>query len=406
MKHAIMTIVAAALLLAGCGTQPPPTDPEGMAAFHQSLYTVDTHLDTPSRILDMEVNQGGRKLTGALDGKLDIPRMSEGGLDGAFFVVWTPQGECNDSGYLAARQRAIRLFGVIRTFVDDNPQARLALNAADLISITDAHRHAIFIGMENGFPIGKDLSLLNTYYKMGTRYITLCHSSNNDICDSSTDPDGPRHGGLSDFGKQVVREMNRLGIMVDVSHISDASFFDVLAATDVPVIASHSDARAVCNHPRNMSDSMIVALGKHGGVIQVNLVPDFVREAPDNPPRDSARQDVLDRYGGWAKLDAGSLKAFTADMQAVDSIYPPAPATVSQLVDHIDHIVKLIGIDYVGIGSDFDGGGELDDCTDVSQMEHITAELIRRGYSRNDIRKIWSGNLLRVMRAVEHAAEH
>ena len=206
--------------------------------------------------------------------------------------------------------------------------------------------------------------MIESYYDLGARYMTLSHSSNNDICDSSTDPQGPEHGGLSPFGEEVVAEMNRLGMMVDVSHISDAAVWDVLAITTAPIIASHSNARALYDHPRNLSDDLLNAIAENGGVVQVNLL----YLSPNDP-------DTGERI-----------------------------STVSDVVDHIDHIVEVAGIEHVGIGSDFDGGGVVDGCEDVSKFEAITLELVKRGYNKNEIRKIWSENFMRVFREVEDVA--
>jgi membrane dipeptidase len=211
------------------------------------------------------------------------------------------------------------------------------------------------------------------------------------------------HNGLSEFGEQVVKEMNRVGMMIDVSHISDSSFYQVLALTQVPVIASHSSARAVCDSPRNLNDDMLVKLARNGGVVQVCILSDYVKEPEPYPERDSAFQAVKDRYGNFNDLTPEEEKKAWQDWDRVDSHFPVQLATVSEAVDHIDHIVRVAGIDHVGIGTDFDGGGGLDDCRDVSQLGAITLELVRRGYSEREIRKIWGENLMRVMRQVQKA---
>jgi membrane dipeptidase len=232
--------------------------------------------------------------------------------------------------------------------------------------------------------------------------VTLCHTNNNDICDSSTD--SLEHGGLSSFGEEVVVRMNDLGMMVDVSHASDDSFRDILEITRAPIIASHSCARALCDNPRNLSDELLLKLKENGGVIQLCLLSAYIETPEPNPRRDSARQAVRDKHGNYYDLDQTGKDAFLVDWFAVDRDFPRKLSTVSKAVDHIDHIVDLIGIDHVGIGSDFDGGGALEDCYDVSEMGNITLELVRRGYSARDIKKIWGGNLTRVMKHVEKAA--
>jgi len=258
-----------------------------------------------------------------------------------------------------------------------------------------------YIGMENGFPIGKDLNNLKRYYDMGVRYITLCHVKNNDICDSSTDKDGPEHHGLSEFGRRVVTEMNRLGMIIDVSHISDKAFYDVLKLSKTPVIASHSCVRALCDNPRNISDEMLKALAVNGGVIQICLVNEYLKKLQPNPEREHALKALQQKYGPWEKvMDSEVRKKYRNEYYTVIEKYPQEKATVQDVVDHIDHVVELAGIDHVGIGTDFDGGGGVDGCDDVSEMPNITTELVKRGYSEDDIRKIWGSNFMRVFREV------
>ncbi|MBN1999201.1 membrane dipeptidase, partial [candidate division KSB1 bacterium] len=241
--------------------------------------------------------------------------------------------------------------------------------------------------------------------RMGVRYITLCHVRNNDICDSSNDPAGAEHNGLSEFGKQAVAEMNRLGIMVDVSHISDKSFYDVLEYSQAPVMASHSSARAICDNPRNLDDRMIRALAKNGGVMQICILSDYVKTLPVNPLREAKLDSLRNIYGPWADITDEKVKQkYLEEYNAVNDRYPRPRATVADVVDHIDHVVKLVGIDYVGIGTDFDGGGGVEGCDDVSEMGNITAELLKRGYSQQQIAKIWGGNFLRVFQQVEALA--
>ncbi len=276
--------------------------------------------------------------------------------------------------------------------------AGLAFTPGDAYRLEKEGKRTVFIGIENGYPVGDDLSNIAYFYGKGARYITLCHTRNNHICDSSTDT--TEHNGLSSFGEEVVREMNRLGMMVDVSHISDSSFYDVLAVTSVPVIASHSCARAICDHPRNLNDDMLRALAANGGVIQMCILSDYVKTPAPNPERDSAFQAIREKYRYFTDLTEEEEKAARRDWHRADSLHPRVLATVSDAVDHIDHMVNVAGIDHVGIGTDFDGGGGLADCQDASQLVNITVELYRRGYSPEEIRKIWGGNIMRVMQQV------
>jgi membrane dipeptidase len=267
-------------------------------------------------------------------------------------------------------------------------------------------KRAIFIGIENGYPIGNDISLIQDYYDRGARYITLCHTRNNDICDSSTDDNGPEHDGLSQFGEEVVKEMNRLGIMIDVSHASDASFYDVLQLSNTPVIASHSCARAICDNPRNLDDDMLRALADNGGVIQMCILSAYVEEPQPNPERDSARAALREKWNNWDNLSDEEMKLARKDWQDMNVQFPRKLSSVKKVVDHIDHMKEVAGIDHIGIGTDFDGGGGVEGCYDVSEMGNITIELVRRGYTEEEIEKIWGKNLMRVMSQVEEYAKN
>lgn len=374
---------------------------------HFHVLTVDTHSDTPSRLLSGDWDIGERHAPDEREsGCIDLPRMKEGGLDAEFFAVFVGQGQRNSEGYVRAKERAERLLDAIHRMGEDHPElVEIATSADDAYLLEKEGKIAAYIGMENGYPVGMDLSLVQHFYDRGVRYITLCHSSDNDICDSSTDRQNPEDNGLSEFGKEVVAECNRLGIMVDVSHASDQSFFDVLEVTRAPVIASHSSVRALCDHPRNLSDEMLKALAANGGVVQICLVSSYVKEEKPNPERDKAMDELKKKYGSWRDIkDEEVRKKLRAEYMSIYERFPTERATLKDLVDHIDYVVKLVGIDHVGIGSDFDGGGGVDGCDDVSDMTHITEELVRRGYSEEEIGKIWGGNLMRVFRQVQEAA--
>lgn len=377
-------------------------------AIHDRALTVDTHIDTPMHLLREGWKIGERHDPGQREsGKVDLPRMAEGGLDAAFFAVFVGQGERTAEGYARAEERAMTLLDAIHKMAEDYPQlVEIATSPDDAYRIEKEGKRAAFIGMENGYPIGKDLSLLEEYYKRGIRYLTLCHTQDNDLCDSSTDRQNPEDNGLSDFGKEVVAECNRLGVMVDVSHISDKSFFDVLKVTKAPVVASHSGVRAICDVQRNLSDEMLNQLALNGGVIQVCFVSSYLKKEKPNPERDKALEALREKYGSRRDIrDEATLTKMREEYAAILEKYPVERAKVKDLVDHIDHVVKLVGMDYVGIGTDFDGGGEVDGCEEVSQMPRITEELLSRGYSEEDIRKIWGGNLMRVFRKIIEIAE-
>jgi len=389
------------LFLTGCGNSEEKLI-KWADKIHESILTVDTHCDTPMEFSDPGFDLGVK----SIDGCVDFPKMVEGGLHAEFFVVFTPQGPRNDSTYNKVQQKALEIFNAIHKNVEkNNSMAEIATTPDDAYRLKREGKIAAFIGMENGYPIGKDITKIRQFYDLGARYMTLAHTKNNDICDSSTDPVGAENDGLSTFGMKVVKEMNRIGMMVDISHISDKSFFDVLKITNAPVIASHSSCRALCGSPRNLSDDMLLALKENGGVIQICMVGNFLKTPEPNPELDSRLKELKDKYGDFEALPDSIKKIVNKEFKDILKKYEK-PATVKDLVDHIDHVVQVIGIDYVGIGTDFDGGGGVDGCRSASDIKNITTELLRRGYSKSEIKKIWGGNLMRVFRKVEEIAKH
>jgi len=389
----------AAIIVYGCG------NPEEKLArqadrIHASILTVDTHCDTPMEFTDPTFDLGVRHEEGCVD----FPRMAEGGLHAEFFAVFTGQGPRDDSTFNLVHKQALGIFNAIHRNVEKNSSmAGIATSPADAYRLRKEGKIAAFIGVENGYPIGKDLSRIKQYYDLGARYITLAHTKNNDICDSSTDPAGPENNGLSAFGVEVVKEMNRLGMMVDVSHISDKSFSDVLKLTKAPVLASHSSCRALCGSPRNLSDDMLLALKENGGVIQICVLSNYLKTPDPNPEMDAKLKELHDKYGDYNLLSDSLKKLARNDYNNIEKTYAKR-ATVKDIVDHIDHVVQVIGIDYVGIGTDFDGGGGVDGCSTASEMKNITIELLHRGYTKKDIAKIWGGNVMRVLQKVEDIA--
>lgn len=374
---------------------------------HDKVLTIDSHMDTPLWMTREGFDIGTDNSEAARGSKVDLARMEEGGLDAAFFAVFVGQGPRDEDGNAKSRERALVLFDTVYNAIGRYPdRAEVALNSMDAYRLEKEGKRAIFIGMENGYPIGNDLSLVKDYYDRGTRYITLCHTRNNDICDSSTDKEGPEHDGLSPFGEEVVKEMNRLGIIVDLSHASDASFYDVLKVSETPVIASHSCARAICDNPRNLDDDMLRALAENGGVIQMCILSSYVEDPAPNPQRDSAMDALRVKYNDWEDLTDEQLKNARAEWQQLNVDFPRILSTVGKVVDHIDHIVAVAGIDHVGIGTDFDGGGGVEGCYDVSEMGNITLELVKRGYTEEEIEKIWGKNFIRVFREVEEYARN
>jgi membrane dipeptidase len=376
-----MTIPAAA--------QKRTVSDEEVMRVHRSALLIDTHNDVTSRTLK-GFDIGPR----AKDGHTDLARLREGGVGAVFFAAYVAPSYAKDG---QAAHRALEMIDTIRTdIVGRYPRDFvLARTAGEIEAAHKQGKIAALIGIEGGHAIESSLRLLRDFYAGGVRYITLTHSATHDWADSSGDahkPEVKHHNGLTDFGKDVVREMNRLGMMVDISHVSDKTFYDALAVSRAPIFASHSSCRALADVPRNMTDAMIVALAKKGGVVQINFACEFLSQKS---------WDIGKVY--WARWEAAKTQAEKDAIEAEGKQKVP-PATLADVVAHIDHVVKIAGVDAVGIGSDFDGV----DCTPVglednSKYPSLTRALLEKGYSAADIRKIYGGNLLRVMRAVEAA---
>jgi membrane dipeptidase len=410
-----LLVLSVAFALAACGSgngsNPTASGDDGLMDraryLHEQTLTIDTHDDIPFNFASDEVNPCVRG-----DRQVDVVKMREGGLDVAFFIVYVGQTERNETSYAAAREDALTKFASIRRMAEEMcpDEIELAESTDDVVRIASEGRLVAAIGIENGFVIGKDLSLLEQYHALGARYITLAHGGHNDIADSSTPRedlgDGEaEHDGISAFGEDVIAEMNRLGIMVDVSHVSKAAMLDAARLSRAPVIGSHSSTRALADHPRNMDDEQLLALKENGGVIQMVALGDFVKVA--SPEKTTAITALGEEIGirsqaEFMTLSEAEQAAVMERMAQISTQFPGA--TVSDYVDHIDHAVSLIGIDHVGISSDFDGGGGVEGWNDASETLNVTVELVRRGYSDEEIAKMWSGNLLRVWREVERVA--
>ena len=366
---------------------------------HFHSIVIDTHDDTTQRLLDPGFDIGVRHA----DGDVDIPRMREGGLGGIFFSIWIPGTVTGPE----AVKRALRQIDAVRemTLLHANDLA-LCTTAADIRRAHAEGKIAVLMGLEGGHMIDDDLGVLGDYAALGVRYMTLTHSVNVDWADSSTDK--PAHNGLTDFGKNVVREMNRLGMMVDISHVSDKTFYDALAVSQAPLIASHSSCRALCNAPRDMTDDMIKALAAKGGVIQINyhigfLSQQFRDAASANPAMMKSMDDQAKKRCGENEA-CQLIEGEKLTRQLVEQGKLPR-VNWDEIIDHIDHAVKLAGADHVGLGSDFDGANMPYGMDDVSQLPKITDALLKKGYSESDVEKILGGNTLRVMEQVEAVAK-
>ena len=349
---------------------------------------IDSHIDTVQRLLVMGEDLGKRWDVG----HVDIPRLREGGTHAPFFALWVP---VYFPGAEAVR-RTLDLRDAMQSMLDAHPdEMELATTAADIRRIVKAQKIAVFLTIEGGHTIDDDLRVLRMYYQLGMRSMTLTHSRNNNWADSATDK--PVHNGLTDFGKEVVQEMNRLGMLVDVSHVSDKTFFDTLAVTTKPVIVSHSSMRALSDVPRNVSDEMLWALAKNGGVVGINFGEGFV-----NPNDAEALESAIKTETTAPLLTGRALDDYAAeDVRTLFGRRVKVAATVEDVANHIDHAVRVAGIDHVGIGSDFDGvSGPPNGLDDVSKMPALIEVLLERGYTERDVKKILGENYLRVIREV------
>ena len=355
---------------------------------HQEAIVVDTHCDTPMVMLGRGLDIGRK----SDKNDVDLIRMKEGGLDASFFAVFIS----NKMDKEHPAKNALEMIDEIHQQVERHPDlAEMAYSPADIRNIHQTGKRAILIGMENGGPIEGSLRILRNFYRLGVRYITLTHNSNNDICDSSN-AETAKWNGVSPFGKEVIKEMNRLGMLIDVSHISDKAFWDVLEVSQAPVFASHSCVRSICSAPRNMSDDMIKALAKKRGVIQITFYSGFLDEGIKQKSEE-IRKKVAPETKKLREKYKDNQKEFWDEVIKLWKKYAPPPPPIEKLIDHIDHVVKLVGVDYVGLGSDFDGAGSFPrGLEDVSGFPLITYHLLKRGYSETDIKKILGGNFLRV----------
>ena len=363
---------------------------------HARVITIDTHDDIPFNFATADVDPLNA------DRQVNLEKMKAGGLDVGFFIVFVGQGPRTPEGNDSAKARARTKFDAIHRMVRTYPERVVLATAPDDVERAKrAGKLAAAIGIENGYVIGQDLRLIEEYHRLGARYMTLAHGANNDICDSSTDQNGPEHNGLSAFGREVVREMNRVGVMVDISHVSRDCMMQATALSTLPVIASHSSTKAFADVPRNLDDEQLRAIRRNGGVAQMVALAGYVKVDPPakRAAIDTLRQSMGIRGGraAMASLTPEQRAEYRRRLDAIEARWPGA--SVADFVNHIDHAVKVAGIDHVGISSDFDGGGGIHGWRDASETMNVTAELIRRGYTESDIAKLWGGNLLRVWRA-------
>jgi len=396
---------------------------------HEKVIVLDTHVDFSPVNLIGQANYMQRMET-----QFNLPKMIEGGIDALFFVVFVGQtretqnpAAFKAASYERAYSAAIEKFDAVHHFVREiAPEAmELALTPSDVRRIHAKAKKIALMGVENGYPIGEDISRVKEFYDRGARYLSLAHNGHNQLADSHTgEREGWKWNGLSPLGTEAIAEMNRIGFMIDVSHLSKNAMMQAAALSKAPIIASHSSCRALCDVSRNLDDEQLLTLKKTGGVIQIVAYGGFVKiPKPDSPERAGALAALREEYNlpqpaapgqrghgeerrAFAQLSAEQRAAHESKLAAIDKLYPgDSPATVKDFVDHVDYAVKLLGIDHIGIASDFDGGGGITGWNDASETFNVTLELVRRGYTEDQIEKLWGGNLLRVMDEVQRIAQ-
>jgi membrane dipeptidase len=368
-------------------------------ALHERLLVLDSHMDTPRQLSrpgwSILQRHGPEDLS-----QVDLPRMREGGLDGGFWAVYTPQGNLDEAGMARASDQGLATLARIRDMLARNPDDfALALTPEDAPRIAAEGKRVVYISMENAEPLASDPRLLNTYQRQGLRMLGLVHSANNHVADSATAI--PQWHGLSPVGRELVQRANCLGVLLDASHASDQVFDQLLAQSRAPIIVSHSSSRAINPHPRNLDDARMRRLAESGGVIQVNTYGGYLIPQPPNPQREKALKPLFERLRLMPALQPAAFAELSAQIREVQQRYPSPQATFADFMRHLLHALEQVGPLHVGIGADWDGGGGVQGLEDVSQLPKITEALLQAGYSEADIGHIWSGNLLRVLGAAQ-----
>ncbi len=373
---------------------------------HESLLVLDTHLDTPANFTKPGWKILDRHSATEDFSQVDYPRLVEGGLDGGWWVIYSPQGALTTEATAASLKTAQERLRLIRTLATDHPDKfELALTAADAPRIAAAGRRVVYISIENAYPLTGRPEQLQTFYDQGLRMLSLVHFANNDLADSATDPAGPKWRGLSPEGRRLIAEANRLGIVVDASHASDDVFDQLIAYSATPIILSHSGPRDVYDHPRNINDERLRRLAASGGVIQINALAAYLKALPENAERQAALTALRDEFGPSSARSPAQAAAYLDRLRALNRRLPPPQAEFEDFIEHLLHALAVVGPRHVGIGADWDGGGGVAGFNDVSALPRVTERLLAEGYSPDDLAGIWSGNALRLLRQAEdHAA--
>jgi len=403
----ILLSALAATALAGCTTMSAPL-PEGVSAeamaIHQRLMTLDTHLDTPAffdtvRGYDITARHDVER-----DGtQVDYPRMVEGGLDGGFWVIYMPQGPLTTEGYRTIRDTALTRAMSIQKMVAAHPDKfELALTSADAARINAEGKKIVYVSIENSYELGEDISLLDTFYKLGVRMVGPVHNGTNQLADSTNPGElGIKWGGLSPLGREFVKRANELGIILDGSHSSDATIEQMIDLSATPIILSHHGADHLNEHPRNAPDALLKKMAAKGGVIHMNALGSFIKSLPQTKERTDALTALRAKWGNPNQIPADKYEQFLNESNAIDKQFPENRATFEDYMQQVLYTIKLVGVDHVGFGADWDGGGGLDGFRDITALPKITARLLKEGYTEEDLQKMWGGNVVRLLKAAE-----
>lgn len=416
MRKTLLAVSALALMGA-CA--PKPAEPETAAPaetaeaatpaeIHESLMVFDSHLDTPANLSkpDFDIMADNPSVIGEV--QVDLPKMKRGGLDGGYWVIFTPQGPLTDESYEAAYKAAVARQDEILKMVADHPEDfELAYTADDAERIVASGKRVVLQSIENSYPLQLDVANLKTFYDKGVRMVGLIHFRDNQFGGSATDFTSPDSTGLTDLGKELVREANRLGMVVDGSHSSDASVKDMIEISTTPVILTHTGLKSVYDHPRNITDEFLKQIADQGGVIQINAYSGYLEELEDSPERRAALEELKTEFDGVNPFtaDEETKARYMERMQAINAEFPPPRSTFEKFMEHMLRALELVGPDHVGMGADWDGGGGVIGMEDVSFLPKVTERLLAEGYTEEDLEKIWGGNLMRVLRQAEAAKE-
>lgn len=403
-----LALVACSQQKASAPAEPAPAEaPKTAAEIHDEMLVLDTHLDTPANFskADFDIMADNPSVLGSV--QVDLPKMNRGGLDGGFWVTFTPQGPMDPASYEAAKQAALTRNQEIHDMVAAHPESfELAYTSEDAARIAATGKKVVYMSIENSYPLGTDIGMVEEFYNRGVRMIGPVHFRDNQFADSSTDLGANDYGGLSPLGEALVKEANRLGMILDGSHASDSTVDDMIELSTTPIILSHTGVKAVYDHPRNIDDDLMRKVADDGGVIQINAYGSYLEQLTPTPERQAALDEMQKEFEGIspATADAETRDRYIAKMEEIDAQFPAPRSTFEKFLEHMNHALEVVGPDHVGMGADWDGGGGVVGMEDVSFLPRVTEALLAEGYSEEDIQKIWSGNMLKLMKQVEDAA--